>query len=118
MLVVEARAKDKKPIMPASVLNAETIAVIIDPNAGESITGDNRQARAEVESALRKWGRYQVLPFPENADLIVAVRRASGTVKPTIGRPPNDPPCLTPARAFRTVRCRQRSGSALGLHHR
>lgn len=96
MLVVQARAKDKKPIMPASVLHAETIAVVIYPNAGESITGDNQQARGEVESALRKWGRYDVLSFPENADLIVAVRRATSTVKPTIGRLPNDPPVLDP----------------------
>jgi hypothetical protein len=94
VLVVQAIAKDKKPIMPASVLQAETIAVIIEPGAGDSITGDNKQAREEVESALRKWGRYDVQPFPENADLIVAVRRSSSTLKPTIGPPPNDRPVV------------------------
>ena len=97
MLVVQASAKDKKPIMPALVLHAETIAVIIEPDAVDSLTGDQQQARQEVESALRKWGRYDVLPFPENADLIVAIRRSNSTVKPGIERPPNDRPvgCFT-----------------------
>jgi hypothetical protein len=96
MLAVLAGAKDKKPVVPASVLRAETIAVIIEPEAGESITnpGENRQAREAVESALRKWGRYHVLAFPEDADLIVAIRRASGTVKPTITGLQNDRPVV------------------------
>lgn len=96
ILIVPAGAKDKKPVVPESVLRAQTIAVVIEPEAGESITnpGENRQAQEAVEAALRKWGRYRVLAFPQGADLIVAIRRASSTVKPTITGRPNDRPVV------------------------
>jgi len=96
VLAGQVVAKDKKPILPEQVLRAQTIAVIVEPDAGASITnpGENRQAREVVENALRKWGRYRVLAFPEQADLLVTIRRASGMVKPTIGGRPNDRPVV------------------------
>ena len=94
LLVVTAGAKDKKQLLPDAVLKAQTIAVVIEPEAGTSLTspGENTQARNAVEEALRKWGRYRVLPFADAADLIVTIRRSSSTVKPTITRGPMDRP--------------------------
>ena len=48
----------KKPLLPAYVLKARTVAVLIDPNAGTSATSPlaNKTAQEDVEKALMKWG--------------------------------------------------------------
>jgi hypothetical protein len=54
-----APAKDKKKaVLPADVLHARTVLVIVDPTAGVDVRDPNanRVARADVEKALDQWG--------------------------------------------------------------
>src|SRR5215467_4932045 len=89
---------DKKPVLPAYVLRAETVFVLIDPDAGTLPTSPmaNQQARDDVEKALMKWGRFRMAMNAEDADLVVVVRKGSGkVVQPTIGGlPTNDRPVI------------------------
>ena len=58
---VLAPAKDKKKaILPADVLRARTVLVVVDPTAGVDARDPNanRAARANVEAALDQWGRF------------------------------------------------------------
>jgi len=95
-------AKDKKKLLfPADVLEAHTVLVIVDPNAGIVVEhpNANRMAREDVENALMKWGRYSLVSEPWNADLIITVKKGSGKVaQPTIGGVPmnNDPVVMEP----------------------
>jgi hypothetical protein len=73
-------AKDKtKNILPAYVLQAKTVAVVIDPNAGISIDDPraNDVAQKDVEAAFLKWGRFEPVSDPKTADLIVMVRKGN-----------------------------------------
>ena len=89
---------DKKPVLPAYVLSAETVFVLIDPDAGTSPTSPmaNQKARDDVEKALMKWGRFRMAMNARDADLVVVVRKGSGKiVQPTIGGlPTNDRPVI------------------------
>lgn len=89
---------DKKPVLPAYVLRAETAFVLIDPDAGTSPTSPqaNQKARDDVEKAVMKWGRFRLAINPGVADLIIVVRKGSGKiVQPTIGGlPTNDRPVI------------------------
>jgi hypothetical protein len=63
LLVPVLCAKDKtKPTLPADVLRAQTVAVVIEPAAGEPLTdpGANRGAQEAVENALMRWGRFRL----------------------------------------------------------
>jgi len=83
-----AIAKDKnKPTLPAYVLQAQTVLVIVDPDAGEPVDQPyaNQNARANVERALVEWGRFRLVNDGEKSDLIITVRRGNGkTVQPTM----------------------------------
>jgi len=48
---------NKKPVLPAYVLNAQTVLVLIDPQAGTSMTSPlaNKTAQEDVEKALMKF---------------------------------------------------------------
>lgn len=73
-------AKDKtKNLLPAYVLQAKTVAVVIDPSAGISIDDPraNEVAQKDVEAALLKWGRFEPVSDPKTADLIVMVRKGN-----------------------------------------
>jgi len=73
-------AKDKtKNILPAYVLQAKTVAVVIDPSAGISIDDPraNEMAQKDVEAAFLKWGRFDPVSDPKTADLIVMVRKGN-----------------------------------------
>jgi hypothetical protein len=87
-------AKDKKKaLLPADVLEAHTVLVIIDPDAGIAAEhpNANRMAREDVEKALMKWGRYSLVMEPSSADLIITVKRGSGKMaQPTIGGVPQN----------------------------
>jgi hypothetical protein len=89
---------DTKPTLPAYVLRAETVFVLIDPDAGTSPTSPqaNQKARDDVEKALMKWGRFRLAINPGVADLVIVVRKGSGkVVQPTIGGlPTNDRPVI------------------------
>ena len=87
-------AKEKaKILVPAYVLHARTITVLIDPEAGVSVDDPqaNRVAQKDVEAALLKWGRFEPVLGIQGADLIVVVRRGNGKlVNQTITDPPQN----------------------------
>jgi hypothetical protein len=69
-------AKDKA-ILPVYILTAHTVVVLIDPEAGIDIQDPraNQVAQKDVETALAKWGRFEVLNGAQKADLVVVIRR-------------------------------------------
>lgn len=89
---------DSKSVLPAYVLRAETVFVMIDPEAGTSPSAPlaNQKAREDVEKALMKWGRFRLAVNAGVADLIIVIRKGSGkVVQPTIGGlPTNDRPVI------------------------
>ncbi len=75
-----ACAKDKnKNVLPAYVLEAHTVAVIIDPSAGISVDDPraNETAQKDVETALLNWGRFDPVPGTRQADLIIVIRKGN-----------------------------------------
>src|SRR5271165_1141492 len=87
----------KKDGLPAQVLSAQTVVVLVEPDAGMSTSEPlaNKTAQDDVEKALANWGRLKlVLIGGTNADLVITVRKGSGkAVQPTIkGEPTNDHP--------------------------
>lgn len=97
-----ATAKDKKKVLlPADILEAKTVLVVIDPDAGVDIDAPNanRTAQEDVEKALMNWGRFSMAVDVSSADLIVTVRKGNQKiVQPTIGGLPvnNRPVILEP----------------------
>jgi hypothetical protein len=97
-----AAGKDKKKvILPADVLEARTVLVVIDPDAGVAVDApnDNIKARDGVERALMNWGRFSLATDVSTADLVIMVRKGSGKIaQPTIGGIPtnNRPVILQP----------------------
>jgi hypothetical protein len=87
-----APAKDKKKaILPADVLRARTVLVVVDPTAGVDARDPNanRAARANVEKALDQWGRFTLVQEGFTADLVITVRKGNGKfVQQTIGGTP------------------------------
>jgi hypothetical protein len=76
-----ALAKNKeKPTLPAYVLQARTVVVLIDPSAGVSLDDPraNEVAQRDVETALLNWGRYQTVLVGHSADLVIVIRRGTG----------------------------------------
>ena len=68
-----AHAKNKKKQeLPDYVLNAQTVLVVIHPDAGEPVTNPtaNRTAQENVEKALVKWNRFRLVMESQTADLI------------------------------------------------
>ncbi len=82
LFVSIAAAKDKPPVLPAYLLHARTVVIIIDPDAGESLTDPqaNRIAQKDVETALLNWGRFEPILTQSEADLIIVVRKGNGKV--------------------------------------
>jgi hypothetical protein len=81
----------KKAILPADVLRARTVLVIVDPTAGVDARDPNanRAAREDVEKALEQWGRFTLVQEASTADLIITVRKGNGKfIQPTIGGTP------------------------------
>jgi hypothetical protein len=76
-----AAGKDKKKtILPADVLKARTVLVVVDPSAGVDLADPNanRIARADVEKALDQWGRFSLVQEGFTADLVMVVRKGNG----------------------------------------
>jgi hypothetical protein len=96
---LSAFAKDKKKvILPNDVLEARTVLVVIDPDAGVAIDAPtaNRTAQEDVEKALMNWGRFDIAVDASTADLIISVRKGNGKIaQPTIGGiPTNNRPVI------------------------
>lgn len=94
-----AVAKEKKkPNLPTFVLDAQTVFVLIDPDAGIAVTDPqaNRTAQDEVEKAFMRWGRLKPVMSMSQADLVVVIRTGSKQpVQPTVGgEPTNDRPVI------------------------
>jgi hypothetical protein len=92
MCCLVAKGKDKKKILlPDDILQARTVLVVVDPEAGVAIDDPlaNRKAQEDVEKALMNWGRFTLAMEASNADLIISVRKGTGrVVQPTIGGVP------------------------------
>lgn len=91
VLALPAVAKDKKPTLPAAVVKARTVLVLIDPDAGINPADPraNRTAQEDVEKAFMKWGRLTPVMDNQPADIVIVVRKGSGKiVQPTIGGGP------------------------------
>ncbi len=88
-----ALAKDKnKSSLPDSVLQAQTVRVVVSRDAGQSINRPtaNAEARDRVEGALEAWGRFKIVNEGD-ADLVIAVRTSEGrAVSPTVENGPAD----------------------------
>jgi hypothetical protein len=88
----------KKDVLPAYVLKARTVIVLIDPDSSIPATSPlaNRTAQEDVEKALMKWGRLTPTINAQTADLVITVRRGNTkSVQPTMGRmPTNDRPVI------------------------
>ena len=59
-LAVGKDKNKKKMVLPGDVLQARTVMVVVNPEAGIPLTDPrgNRIARMDVENALSKWGRF------------------------------------------------------------
>src|SRR5215467_13008395 len=83
--------KKSKQELPDLVLNAQTVLIVIQPDAGEPVNNPtaNRAAQENVENAFTKWGRFHLVMSAQTADLVIAVRKghAGG---PTISNSPAD----------------------------
>ena len=102
-LCCAAGNETKKPVLPVPVLNARTVAVIIDPDAGVSTSAPlaNKTAQEDVEKAIEKWGRLRPVLASMSPDLVIVVRKGNGKmVQPEIGgggtSPNNRPVILQP----------------------
>lgn len=98
------QGKDQKElILPTYVLEAKTVAVVVDPDAPVSAAhpSDNKQAADAVEQALMKWGRYKLLSDPQWADIVIMIRKGrpagpavggvgNGSDRPVILQQPTD----------------------------
>jgi len=90
---VASAKKKEKTHLPAYVLKAQTVLVVILPDSGEPIDDitANRKAQEEVEKAFLKWGRYRLALDTDQADLVVGVRKGTGKIaNPTIRGGPVD----------------------------
>jgi hypothetical protein len=94
LLACAANGKDKhKSALPEYVLRAQTVRVVIDPNAGEPLDQPqaNATARDNVEKALMDWGRFRLVLDGGESDLVIVIRTGDGRMsRPTMRGGPID----------------------------
>jgi hypothetical protein len=92
MCCLVASGKDKKKaLLPSDVLEAKTVLVVVDPDAGVALDAPNanRTAREDVEKALMNWGRFELAMDVSSADRVISIRKGSGKIaEPTVGGVP------------------------------
>lgn len=92
LLVPPAGAKNKKKqLLPDDILQARKVLVVVHPEASEAVTSPNanRDAMNEVERAISKWGRFELVMEAQSADLVIAVRKGNSG-GPVISHSPVD----------------------------
>src|SRR5256885_1578684 len=87
MLAISASPKEKKEIVPALILRAQYVAVIVDPEAGISVAnpGENGIARSDVEAALWLYsglGGLETPTGPTSKNFRKAIEEAEKARKP------------------------------------
>src|SRR5262249_5566989 len=81
LLIIPNASAKKKSSMRTELLNAKFVVVTNYPDSGKNVNASispyagDRQAMADVEAAIRKWGRWTVISSNSQADLIIAVRK-------------------------------------------
>src|SRR5262249_24721896 len=92
---VLAKKKTKQELSDL-VLNAQTVYVVIHPDASEPITNpaENRTALQTVENALTRWGRFRLVMAPQTADLIIAIRKGHANGPAIANSPADDRPVI------------------------
>jgi len=117
VLSFSVAAAKKKAQVPDFILKAQTVCVLIDPDAGTSLTDPfaNKTAREDVEKALMSWHRFALVQEPTRADLVIIIRRGAGKpVDRTIGNlPTNDRP-VTVQQTDNAIRIGGQQGRAPG----
>jgi len=89
---VVAKKKDKQ-VLPDAVLKAQTVFVVIQPDAKEPLTEPNANLKAQkaVEEALMKWGKFRLALDTTTADIVISVEKGTGKpMSPTISGGPVD----------------------------
>jgi hypothetical protein len=88
-----AAKKKEKQVLPDTVLRAQTVFVVIQPDAKEPLTEPNANLKAQkaVEEALMKWGKFRLALDPTTADIIISVQKGTEkAVSPTMNGGPVD----------------------------
>lgn len=97
LLAPLAIAKNKKKqVLPDYVLKAQTVLVVIHPDAGEPLANPtaNRTAQDTVEKAMMKWGRFHLVMDAQTADLVVVVRKGRRGGPMVSNSPADNPPVI------------------------
>lgn len=85
--------KKEKQVLPDAVLRAQTVFVVIQPDAKEPLTEPNANLKAQksVEEALMKWGKFRLALDTTTADIVISVEKGTGkAMSPTISGGPVD----------------------------
>ena len=83
----------KKGQISDYILQAQTVAVVVEPGVGEPLDKPNasQTIRESVERAISQWGRFTVIPEGQEADLVIGIRPGDDKVfRPTIKGGPLD----------------------------
>src|SRR5580692_10946345 len=94
-----AAGKDKKKaVLPYDILEATSVLVVVDPDAGVALDAPNanQTARENVERAIMDWGRFVLVQDVSSADLVIEIRKGNGKMaQPTVsGVPINNRPVM------------------------
>jgi hypothetical protein len=85
--------KKEKQVLPDAVLRAQTVFVVIQPDAKEPLTEPNANLKAQkaVEEPLMKWGKFRLALDTTTADIVISVQKGTGkATSPTISGGPVD----------------------------